>query len=119
MLSPVTTITRMPAVIHESIAFLTSSLGGFSIPTYIRERRNPENKRLLLTRGKTRILEKQKRRKRAFKALPKRKLLKKKKNPILIPFKYNVLFSILIFYYSILFSEDIYIHTKERGMPCH
>jgi len=43
----------MPAVIHESIAFLTSSLGGSSIPTYIRERRNPENKWSLLTREKT------------------------------------------------------------------
>jgi hypothetical protein len=34
LLSPVTTITRIPAVIHESIAFLTSFLGGSSIPTF-------------------------------------------------------------------------------------
>lgn len=35
LLSPVTTITRMPAVMHESMAFFTSSLGGSSIPTYM------------------------------------------------------------------------------------
>lgn len=34
LLSPVTTITRIPAVIHDSIAFRTSSLGGSSMPTY-------------------------------------------------------------------------------------
>jgi hypothetical protein len=38
----------MPAVIHESMAFLTSSLGGSSIPAYIRDNRNPEKKRLIL-----------------------------------------------------------------------
>lgn len=46
LLSPVTTMTRMPAVIHESMAFLTSSLGGSSIPTYIRDNRNPETKKV-------------------------------------------------------------------------
>lgn len=59
-------------IIQKSIVFPTTSLGGFSISTYMRERRNTEDKkRLLLTRGKIRILEKQrqKRRKRAFKAL--------------------------------------------------
>lgn len=35
LLSPVTTIRRMPAVMQESIALFTSSLGGSSIPTYI------------------------------------------------------------------------------------
>lgn len=34
LLSPVTTITRIPAVIHERMAFFTSSLGGSSIPTF-------------------------------------------------------------------------------------
>lgn len=37
LLSPVTTITRMPAVMQESMAFLTSSLGGSSIPTLMKE----------------------------------------------------------------------------------
>lgn len=50
LLSPVTTITRMPAVIHESMAFLTSSLGGSSIPTYITE--NREKGKEKGTRGK-------------------------------------------------------------------
>lgn len=50
LLSPVTTITRMPAVMHESIAFLTSSLGGSSIPTFkirgkqINAKKKPERK---------------------------------------------------------------------------
>jgi len=34
----------MPAVIHESIAFLTSSRGGSSIPTYPRGERNTKEK---------------------------------------------------------------------------
>lgn len=62
-------------IIHESIAFLTSSLGGSSIPTYIRERRNPENKWSLLTREKTE--QRQKSRKEHWKLFPRRKLLKK------------------------------------------
>lgn len=43
LLSPVTTITRMPAVMHESIAFFTSSLGGSSIPTFKRDEENIYN----------------------------------------------------------------------------
>lgn len=34
LLSPVTTITRIPADIQDSMAFLTSFLGGSSIPIF-------------------------------------------------------------------------------------
>lgn len=47
LLSPVTTITRMPAVIQESIAFFTSSRGGSSIPTYTRGEK--EHKKKVIT----------------------------------------------------------------------
>lgn len=51
LLSPVTTMTRMPAVIHESIALLTSSLGGSSIPTFksiIRKIMQKKKKKILM-----------------------------------------------------------------------